>query len=620
MTTSNEGEDAFVFYEEESFNGGIARWAADMWIERMLDVTRIAGVEWGHRQTAASAGEQDIRALAEEMEVDPRELLLRAMPIIKEGVGHCGFTRFRGLTVPVTLIEKRCRRIAPAALSIAPYHRSLWDLRLFPVCLETGQILIDDCGNPACEGGALGWRQTLGIDRCEHCMADLIESQTSEMSTDLVAELRCVARLFQVEERENVLATLPPPIAGSGGKVAVELLLRLLTVIDPNLKPFRNALHRADPLVLASAVAGAWNMMTDWPHGFEKFAIEKISKREAIHLDGNGGETIRFLKTKETSTVSAEVAEIARETRDTMDLGGGRANEVANRTVSIKPAATLLSLATAEVAQHRRDGNLRIEIVIDERERLQPMFNRSEIEAIADGISSRMGLDSFAWKLGVSRNGAEQLVEMGYLDLLDHPFFRARYDAPQVTAASSERFLESLNGPVISSLDKDEVPLSIAMKIIGGRLKPWGPVLSKLVDGSLPFRIKDGSTFLVRRLVVKRKALPIILGLHFADPTAPNVPISDSISKADAQEILNIGGKEGVQLFADVPTRKGDRKKSLMVDAVIDLGRRHITSAELALRRNVSVQKAYNDAFEKGVPYLGPAGFCRSTAEATFLR
>ena len=52
---------------------------------------------------------------------------------------------------------------------------------------------------------------------------------------------------------------------------------------------------------------------------------------------------------------------------------------------------------------------------------------------------------------------------------------------------------------------------------------------------------------------------------------------------------------------------------------VMSLGRQHITSAELGLRRNVSVQKAYRDALLSGVPYLGPAGFCRASAVAKFL-
>ena len=73
--SSNFSDEEFRFYEDESFNGAVARWAASSWIERMLDVTRVAGVEWGHVQTAAAAEEKDIRALAAEMEVDPKELL-----------------------------------------------------------------------------------------------------------------------------------------------------------------------------------------------------------------------------------------------------------------------------------------------------------------------------------------------------------------------------------------------------------------------------------------------------------------------------------------------------------------------------------------------------------------
>ena len=104
MKPLDYSEDQFSFYDDESFNGAVARWAADAWIERMLDVTRVAGVEWGHVQTAAAADEKHIRALAAEMEVDPDELLKRAMPNIGAGAGNRGLTTFNGLILPVTLI------------------------------------------------------------------------------------------------------------------------------------------------------------------------------------------------------------------------------------------------------------------------------------------------------------------------------------------------------------------------------------------------------------------------------------------------------------------------------------------------------------------------------------
>ncbi|MCL6252195.1 hypothetical protein M3P36_14215 [Altererythrobacter sp. KTW20L] len=82
---------------------------------------------------------------------------------------------------------------------------------------------------------------------------------------------------------------------------------------------------------------------------------------------------------------------------------------------------------------------------------------------------------------------------------------------------------------------------------------------------------------------------------------------------------MNLGPKEGTAVFAETRTGKGERTKLLSVATALELGQRHITSTEMALRRGVSIQLAYNDAVSAGVPLLSPAGFCRRAAEATFF-
>jgi len=619
MTPFDRSEDQFQFHGDESFNGAVARWAADAWIERMLDVTRVAGVEWGHNQTASAADEKDIRALAAEMEIDPDELLKRAMPNIGAGDGNRGFTIFNGLILPVTLIEKKRRRFAPAALRAAPYHRALWNIRLFPCCIETGQLLLNRCGNEECDG-TLGWRHTLGIDTCEFCISELTNAEAPEIPAELVEQLRPIADLFSPEDRGFALSSLPAAIAADDGQVAIDLLLRLLPLADPSLHAFRNRLHHADPLDLIRAVVASWNMMTTWPRGFSDHVTPKAAGRAERHRDGNRGETIRFLKTGRNSIVSTAIAKIIGDLRNEFDLRGEKAEDIAKAVLPIKRVAKILGLGPAEVAQLRRDGILRARLVLDEMGRLQPMFDRQEIEKIENGISSRLGVDSLAWKLGMSRNGAEQLVETGLLELLHHPFFFARYGILQVTKASRDAMLDLLEQAAVLEAGDNLIPLSTAIKVIGGKTKPWGAIFGKLLDGSLPFRIEPGAKTPVRGIFIRRQDVSIIEGLRAVGSMATRIAFSHLISKADAGEILNVGPQEVTELFADVSTGKGEQAKSLLIEDVVDLGRRHITSAELGLRRNVSVQKAYRDALLSGVTYLGPAGFCRASAVAKFLK
>ena len=614
MTAQPDRNGGFVFYPDESFNGAVARWADETSLERMLDITRVAGVEWGHRQMASCANEAQIRDLAAEMEVDADELLSRSLPIIQEGAGSSRFHRFGGLSVSTALLEKRIRRVSPRALQAAPYHRALWDLRLFPCCLETGDILVSTCDNPECHGRPLGWRHTRGIDVCDHCMQDLKQVRTPQIAPELVVKLRTIAQLFDRKKRPAVLATLPPMIAANEGQVAFDLLNRLLPVVDPDLKKFWARLHRADPFKLANALDAAWELMAGWPDSFEAFAGKRLADRVAIHLDGNEGETIRFLTGKRMDEASSEVATIARDLRNKMEVGGKNAEGASQRALPINPTAKLLGVRTAKVAQLRRDSILRVLPIIDNGGRLQPMFCRREVEKIAEGIATRMGADRVASQFGISRNGAEQLVEWGHIAPLDHPFFFARYGIRQVDRASAERFLQDLeqvqtNGPMAA-----EVPLSIAMKIVGASPKPWGHLFVRLSEGSIPFRLETRAAPLVRRIFIRREDVA-----HILDLERPTSMAETQISKGDAYEILNLAPKEGVELFADTQSEKGGKAKLLSVKTVMQIACRHITSMELALRRGVSMQRAYNDAMKAGVPLLGPAGFCRQSAEAAFL-
>ncbi len=614
MRQAIDRSSGFVFYPGESFNGAVARWADEASLERMLDVTRIAGVEWGHRQMAGSAEEADIRDMAAEMDVDAAELVSRAIPIIEDGAGSRRLHRFYGLTVSTALIEKRIRRVAPSALQIAPYHRALWDLRLFPCCLETGDVLIEACDNPECDGRLLGWRHTRGIDVCDHCMADLKQARTAQIDPDLVAQLRTIAQLFDGRQRPALLATLPTPIAARDGQVALDLLIRLLPVIEPNLKAFWARLHRADPFKLAYALHGAWDILAGWPEEFEAFAGQRIASRDVLHSDGNEGETMHFLLGKRMPHASPEVGALASELRERMQTDGKESEDVRRRAVAIKPAARLLCLGTSEVAQLRRDGILRIRPVIDKLGRLQPMFCRDEVETLAVGIQERTGADRIASCLGLSRQGAEQLIEWRHLPPLDHPFFLARYGTPQVARVQFEGFLRNLEEAQQRGGGHGGIPLSLAIKVIGASIKPWGELFAKLLDGSIAFRIEAGTAPLVRRIFINREHL-----LEISQLERPAFASDVRMSKTDAFEIMNLGPKEGSQAFAGIATGKGTRAKLLSLAEVIPLAQRHITSTEIALRRGVSIQRAYNDALGAEVPLLGPAGFCREIAEAKFL-
>lgn len=623
MTPAGSSPASFTFYPGESFNGAVARWAADAWIERMLDVTQYAGVRFGNRQLAAAAEDSQIRDLAKEMGVDEAELLHRALPIEGDRLGPNGITRFRGIPLPSLLVEKRIRRFAPKALSNAAYHRSLWDIRLFPACLETGQILVDRCGNPHCEAASLGWRKTMGIDRCEHCMTDLTETQSNYIQQDTLQTLRTVAQLFDPCQQSNIMAMLPREVSSGGVAVVIEFLLHLLIVVDPTIKPLKRSLlqhglHRADPIKLAEAVASAWKIIINWPDAFEGFIADTINVRSNSHTDGNQGQTTRFLKVPSIQACSKDLADIVNRYRTSIDVNGIKANEISCRTCPIKEASKMLGLKTSEIARLRRKGVLKTEVVMEKSAKLQPLLNRPEIQMIAHGVSARNSLESVAWRLGISAYGAEQLQELGHLQLLEHPFFAARYDSVQVTRTSGDELLRQLENVALPNLRSDTMPLPIAMKVIGGRMKPWGPLVELILSGALPVFIEQGNLPVIRRISIRTECVHELGKLKYSSLKPANLLHIRSMSKKDACEILNLTPKRQTELFEPNSNPAIGNGSQINLDFVLDLAKRHITTVELGLRRGVSHRQARLDAVEMSVPLLGPAGFCRKAAEEAF--
>jgi hypothetical protein len=618
MPFDNTSKPRFAFRDGESFNGGVARFAASNWHERMIEVTSAAGLEFGHRPSASAVGIDRLAALADFMGVDVAELSARARPHHGESTGGGGHRVFNGIILPTALVEGSIRRYAPASLRLpdGDHHRALWDLRLLPACAETGQILLDRCQSTICEGGRVGWVVTSGITHCEHCMADLRDSEGPYIAPDLLAAIQPVAAVFSAAMRHAALACLPTRLALGEGQLAADLLVALMPVVDPTLRNDMQRLHIVDPVRVCEATAQAWNLMEGWPNRFLDLVRNRTEGRGKRHDDGNLGRTSHFLRKLDTSGSPALGAVIA-EIRDTLDLDGPAGAGIAARTYRIKDAASVVSVGTQQLAELRRGKALSTVIAL-RAGRCELLFDRAEIVALKDEISLRMGFDRASSLLGIPHDGVAQLVELRVLELLDHPFHLARYGVHQTTQTSFTQLTADLLAHQSSLPGGEDIRITQAMKAVGGRFKPWGPAFEALLASKIAFTVDDAEGPFVHRIRVAAKNSAFIAALVFTPATPPRLVPSAMMSKDDAADVLNIGSRQANVLFSDVPTKKGCREKTLVVDDVLAMASRSISSSELAARRGVIPQTAYADAVRARIQSHGLAGFCRAGAEAEF--
>ena len=613
----------FSFIPFESFNGAVARWGAELGgAERLRDLTAFAGVQYGHRQDAASASPDQIRALAAEMNVDPAELLIRAMPRLGDGAPNRGMRHmFFGMPIPVHLIEKRVRRYSPAALAASRHDRAIWHIRLFPFCPETWEILVTGCQNPDCNGRP-AWQRTLGIERCEHCGGDLTKAATTVVPEGHRERLRAAIGIVDPDpdRRAATLATLPPTLASARPEFVIELLQKVMAVADPGLPTDVVQMCRAPAEQLCRAISRSWGILSDWPDALTALASERIATSGKRHGDGNGGRTNRFISPTSNTDTSPTVAAMIAGWRETIDLNGPNRARLLERTRTITEAGSQLGLGTSILADLRRQSVFRPSIVLDGC-RLQPRFDTIEIDELAALMESRLPIDRARRVLGVSCHGVEQLVAMRLVEQEMNRFIKARYEFMQIVASSIGTLESRVEFNATGDADLCTLPLDHAMKAIGGRLKPWGSAFRALLDGQIGYVLADGDAPLSRRILIDPASLEKVAALSFdaRDPAFLQILYARVMSKTDARETLNLGFTQSTSLLRTVWTGAGTRTPHMTIDHVKRLAVAHISSTELAIRRGVTTQRAYRDATRDGLPDLGSGGFCRLAAEQRYF-
>ena len=91
-------------------------------------------------------------------------------------------------------ISTQVRRISPTSLSRGLYHRALWDLKVLPVCTESGELLISTC--PGC-GKPLKWKSTeLALCGQPDCRFDLREVPSTFIQDEHLHQIRFLSELM----------------------------------------------------------------------------------------------------------------------------------------------------------------------------------------------------------------------------------------------------------------------------------------------------------------------------------------------------------------------------------------------------------------------------------------
>ncbi|MGU3404913.1 hypothetical protein [Methylobacterium brachiatum] len=213
------------------------------------------------------------------LRIPMREITSRFYHEIPVAEGELQAVSFFGAHIPAIFRVPVRRRVGPKAMAISGRHQALWELRPFTYDATTMQLLVDRCQNPACMK-FLGWHQTRGLHRCEHCNADIREFVSGYVDwADRDACAFAAELVSPVQSaRELARARLPEVLQDWNPGTVLDLIVRLSFLHDPKVVPVE-AEHS-----WASVARGVWSaadlargarLLLDWPQSLHKL-IDRV--------------------------------------------------------------------------------------------------------------------------------------------------------------------------------------------------------------------------------------------------------------------------------------------------------------------------------------------------------
>lgn len=577
---------------------------------------------WGLLQYLGLPHRNRVR-VSEDPNIDPAELAY-AIRVAEHEVRsrrydalETGSISFFGLELKTRSIETRIRRFSPTALQQPgqSFHRAVWELSDIPFCLENWDMLQDLCG---CEGNGVvqGWTRTLTrIEECDKCGDPLAWLEPFEVPVQMRPELELLKAVVDPlpEQRQDAAHRLPSDLRTADRSAIFDIVVRIADAIDPDASTRSieepgerlNGLHRA-------CVA-----LSTWPHGLDRIPWHSDTAGAAIrsiHSDWHrldpttDGHLPRPSAAKSRRRESASAP--TRSPTDTPSVlhEPGSATKESKRQksthVGIRPATEIAKLSPEVLLAAWQHG------LVTRHERVHgprslPAFDPNELAELGAAFRSRVEPHSFAYNLGISYHGVEQLVALGVIaaDAKALPG-----TGPHFTQATAASFQAKLVEPTMD-LPSDAVPLTDAATLIGGRAKPWGPIFQALLNGAIKFALRDAARP-VDRIMIRRGDVPKICALTFDRTQHPQTRFADRMIQRDAREMLNVNAR-GARLLEGLPSA-GRVPQTFSVADVERRAAEVVSIPEIAAHMRVDAATAYQRLRRMSAREIIPGGWDRA--------
>ncbi len=550
----------------ESLRGLVARSCRVNYLPNSFGMLQHLGLVHRNRVIVSEDPNIDPAELAWAMQVAETEVLARRY----DPLGR-GRVSFYGLEINAQRIEISRRLFSPTVFGMAddnrpPFHRAVWELRDIPFCLEGWDMLQDTCYCKR-QGVLQGWSRTgTKVEECDACgdpLAGLEPFPVPERMRPALAILKALI-LPIAQERSDSLEKLPDPLRQVDRGKLYRVLVRLADEIDPNASD--NPVD--DPERRLGALHSACHALRQWPAGLSDVQLAPGATPHArtwIQTAWNN-----LARVPRSSVRREKLPQNDADVRDA-PVGIRRATEVARLSPEVLNAAWEHRLVTRHERRHGK--------------RTLPAFDPIELVGFGQVWRERREPDSLAYDLGLPRYGLEDIAAHNGIvaDGLAIPG-----TGPHFTPTAVQSFLQAVEDaarPIV-----DTIPLTTAMRLVGGRLKPWGAAFMRLISGDLPFELMDGKVLVDRIRIERSRAHEVsTLELHASNPRNSTAMMVQN----DALEVLN-ASFDMKHLLSGLPSKGRNPRYYRRVD-VERLAATVATIPEIAARLWLDPATAYQE-------------------------
>lgn len=511
-------------------------------------------------------------------------------------------------------LDSRLRRVAPGALRSSNHHRATWCNRLLGHCPETLETLVDRCAR--C-GRDQRWLAAEGLGWCDRRGCGPLDAIGEPLPGELADDYRMFASLCSPipQEREIVHASLAPVLAELPPAILIDFIFRLGLALQDSTSSPRKALTGAAPAERSRVAARGAAALRQWPLGLRAEIRHELAVRGSA--DGAARRRLRAGMLAAASVLPSDDAgrpsillsalpEIRGEIgRSFIGIDGAR--------LLGSDAARRLGISHGALRRHADAGMFVAEGVV-ERGYRRALYESSVIDEAASAWRRSDPIARLIRALGLPRYACEMIVGAGDVVRETHPFALTLADQPRTLTASTDAYLSSL----VEACRHEAPPpgvvrLDAALKIVGGRLKPWRQVLDAVRSKKLKAWMEASPAPIVRRI----RVLPADIAHHLMrsadEGLLDGAFVSPAMSQVDAMTVLNLRQIDGPLLASAKLLRfdKGRRSLLVEVDEVLAIARGHVATPEAAARIGIGPAAAWHETSHVLGPPQSPAGWPR---------